>query len=247
MMDPLAALAELGVLRRPELCGHVCDPVFPRGGEREGVTARPSVSAVRIRARRDLAEILNDVRAELAERRQRISIEQLNNVARRAPSPLDALAALLAEGGHRRTCQVAAAGQLACDADWRTRLVPVPAERRNASARRMTGTVHRVEYRVGLSRHRPVGAEINENCEPVPRQAGTPRDWCSVLAASASRGGDRARQGNYGRRSRRIQTIVVRQQWTALGRRRRAGGPRCCRAANWRSPGLEFSREYREP
>ena len=45
-----------------------------------------------------LDEILAGVRADLAERQSRVSLEQLKDQARRAPSPLDALAALKAEG-----------------------------------------------------------------------------------------------------------------------------------------------------
>jgi indole-3-glycerol phosphate synthase len=45
-----------------------------------------------------LDEILDGVRADLAERQRRVSLEQLKDMARRAPSPLDALAALKAEG-----------------------------------------------------------------------------------------------------------------------------------------------------
>jgi indole-3-glycerol phosphate synthase len=45
-----------------------------------------------------LDEILDGVRADLAERRQRVSLEQLKDLARRAPSPRDALAALKADG-----------------------------------------------------------------------------------------------------------------------------------------------------
>ena len=45
-----------------------------------------------------LDEILDGVRADLAERQRRVSLEQLKDMARRAPSPLDALAALKAQG-----------------------------------------------------------------------------------------------------------------------------------------------------
>jgi indole-3-glycerol phosphate synthase len=45
-----------------------------------------------------LDEILEGVRADLADRQQRVSLEQLKDMARRAPSPLDALAGLKAEG-----------------------------------------------------------------------------------------------------------------------------------------------------
>ena len=45
-----------------------------------------------------LDEILEGVRADLAERQSRVSLEQLKDLAGRAPSPLDALAALKAEG-----------------------------------------------------------------------------------------------------------------------------------------------------
>jgi indole-3-glycerol phosphate synthase len=45
-----------------------------------------------------LDEILEGVRADLAERQSRVSLEQVKNLARKAPSPLDALAALKAEG-----------------------------------------------------------------------------------------------------------------------------------------------------
>jgi indole-3-glycerol phosphate synthase len=45
-----------------------------------------------------LDEILDGVRADLAERQRRVSLEQLKDMVRRAPSPLDALAALKAEG-----------------------------------------------------------------------------------------------------------------------------------------------------
>jgi indole-3-glycerol phosphate synthase len=45
-----------------------------------------------------LDEILDGVRADLAERQRRVSLEQLKDMARRAPSPLDALAALRVEG-----------------------------------------------------------------------------------------------------------------------------------------------------
>ena len=45
-----------------------------------------------------LDEILEGVRADLAERQSRVSLEHLKDQARRAPSPLDALAALKSEG-----------------------------------------------------------------------------------------------------------------------------------------------------
>ncbi len=45
-----------------------------------------------------LDEILEGVRADLAERQSRVSLEQLKGLARRAPSPLDALGALKAKG-----------------------------------------------------------------------------------------------------------------------------------------------------
>jgi indole-3-glycerol phosphate synthase len=45
-----------------------------------------------------LDEILEGVRADLAERQSRVSLEQLKDMARRAPSPLDALGALKADG-----------------------------------------------------------------------------------------------------------------------------------------------------
>ena len=45
-----------------------------------------------------LDEILEGVRADLAERQTRVSLEQLKDMARRAPSPLDALGALKADG-----------------------------------------------------------------------------------------------------------------------------------------------------
>jgi indole-3-glycerol phosphate synthase len=45
-----------------------------------------------------LDEILDGVRADLAERQRRVPLEQLKDMARRAASPLDALAALKADG-----------------------------------------------------------------------------------------------------------------------------------------------------
>ena len=45
-----------------------------------------------------LDEILEGVRADLADRQRRVSLEQLKDMARRAQSPVDALAALKAEG-----------------------------------------------------------------------------------------------------------------------------------------------------
>ena len=45
-----------------------------------------------------LDEILEGVRADLAERQSRVSLEQLKEQARKAPSPLDAMATLKAEG-----------------------------------------------------------------------------------------------------------------------------------------------------
>ncbi len=45
-----------------------------------------------------LDEILEGVRADLAGRQQRVSLDHLKEMARRAPSPLDAMAALKAEG-----------------------------------------------------------------------------------------------------------------------------------------------------
>ena len=45
-----------------------------------------------------LDEILEGVRADLAERQRQVPLEQLKEKARRAPSPLDAMAALKAEG-----------------------------------------------------------------------------------------------------------------------------------------------------
>jgi indole-3-glycerol phosphate synthase len=45
-----------------------------------------------------LDEILDGVRADLADRQRQISLDQLKEMARRAPSPRDAMAALKAEG-----------------------------------------------------------------------------------------------------------------------------------------------------
>ena len=45
-----------------------------------------------------LDEILEGVRADLAERQRNVSLEQLKDMARRQQSPLDALAALKADG-----------------------------------------------------------------------------------------------------------------------------------------------------
>jgi indole-3-glycerol phosphate synthase len=45
-----------------------------------------------------LDEILDGVRADLAERQRQVSLDRLKEMARRAPSPRDALAALRAEG-----------------------------------------------------------------------------------------------------------------------------------------------------
>ena len=45
-----------------------------------------------------LDEILDGVRADLAERQRHVSLDQLKEMARRAPSPRDAMAALKAEG-----------------------------------------------------------------------------------------------------------------------------------------------------
>jgi indole-3-glycerol phosphate synthase len=45
-----------------------------------------------------LDEILDGVRADLAERQRRVPLDQLKEMARRAPSPRDAMAALKAEG-----------------------------------------------------------------------------------------------------------------------------------------------------
>src|SRR5438105_6750875 len=45
-----------------------------------------------------LDEILDGVRADLAERQRRVGLDELKEMARRAPSPRDALLALKAEG-----------------------------------------------------------------------------------------------------------------------------------------------------
>jgi indole-3-glycerol phosphate synthase len=45
-----------------------------------------------------LDEILDGVRADLADRQRRVSLDQLKEMARRAPSPRDAMAALKSEG-----------------------------------------------------------------------------------------------------------------------------------------------------
>ncbi|HEX4257852.1 MAG TPA: indole-3-glycerol-phosphate synthase TrpC, partial [Streptosporangiaceae bacterium] len=45
-----------------------------------------------------LDEILDGVRADLAERQQRVSLDQLKEMAGRAPSPRDAAAALKSDG-----------------------------------------------------------------------------------------------------------------------------------------------------
>src|ERR1700691_3150227 len=45
-----------------------------------------------------LDEILDGVRADLADRQRRVSLDQLKEMAHRAPSPRDAMAALRAEG-----------------------------------------------------------------------------------------------------------------------------------------------------
>jgi hypothetical protein len=45
-----------------------------------------------------LAQILDTVRADLAERQRHVSLEQLKDMAYRSPAPLNALAALMTEG-----------------------------------------------------------------------------------------------------------------------------------------------------
>ena len=61
---------------------------------------RNSTDVTRGRANRVsvLDEILDGVRADLADRQRHIALDQLKEMARRAPSPRDAMAALKAEG-----------------------------------------------------------------------------------------------------------------------------------------------------
>jgi indole-3-glycerol phosphate synthase len=79
-----------------------------------------------------LDEILEGVRADLAERQSRVSLGQLKDQARKAPSPLDALAALKAEG-----VSVIAEVKRASPARWRrsTTRPAWPATTRRAARR----------------------------------------------------------------------------------------------------------------
>jgi indole-3-glycerol phosphate synthase len=61
----------------------------------EEITADPEGTADRVTV---LDEILDGVRADLAERQQRVSLDQLKEMAARAPSPRDGIAALKADG-----------------------------------------------------------------------------------------------------------------------------------------------------
>ena len=80
-------------------------PVRFQGGSHGGtwVAGLPSVAQqFRLRGQANrvsvLDEILDGVRADLAERQRHVSLEHLKEMARRAPSPRDAMAALKAEG-----------------------------------------------------------------------------------------------------------------------------------------------------
>src|SRR6202142_3684397 len=68
--------------------------------ERPGYDRWRNSTDVRGRANRVsvLDEILDGVRADLAERQRRVSLDELKEMARRAPSPRDAMAGLKAEG-----------------------------------------------------------------------------------------------------------------------------------------------------
>src|ERR1700690_3602806 len=68
--------------------------------ERPGYDRWRNSTDVRGRANRVsvLDEILDGVRADLAERQRRVSLDHLKEMARRAPSPRDAMAGLKAEG-----------------------------------------------------------------------------------------------------------------------------------------------------
>src|SRR6202000_3523886 len=59
------------------------------------ITVDPEGTADRVTV---LDEILDGVRADLAERQRRVSLEQLKEMADRAPSPRDGTAALKADG-----------------------------------------------------------------------------------------------------------------------------------------------------
>src|ERR1700735_5475363 len=74
--------------------------VSNNGTRGAGLRSSRKSSDVRGRANRVsvLDEILDGVRADLAERQRRVSLDHLKEMARRAPSPRDALAALEAAG-----------------------------------------------------------------------------------------------------------------------------------------------------
>ena len=59
-----------------------------------------------------LDEILDGVRADLAERQQHVSLEELKDKARQAPSPLDAMPAFKADGITVQQFNESAGGQV---------------------------------------------------------------------------------------------------------------------------------------
>jgi indole-3-glycerol phosphate synthase len=105
--------AKLGTtvrIRTVRGAGYILDPLpQPRADSRGAVTMAPgppgydrwrNSTDVRGRANRVsvLDEILDGVRADLADRQRNVSLDHLKEMARRAPSPRDAVAALKAEG-----------------------------------------------------------------------------------------------------------------------------------------------------
>jgi len=78
----------------PGTVGCLSGPIGGRASI-EKITVDPEGTADRVTV---LDEILDGVRADLAERQQRVSLDQLKELAERAPSPRDGTAALKADG-----------------------------------------------------------------------------------------------------------------------------------------------------
>jgi indole-3-glycerol phosphate synthase len=99
-----AKMGAAGVIRTVRGAGYAL--VQLPGGQSQGhpgdrtTIGGATVPILRGRANRVsvLDEILDGVRADLAERQRHVSLEQLKEMARQAPSPRDAMAALKAEG-----------------------------------------------------------------------------------------------------------------------------------------------------
>ncbi len=158
-----------------------------------------------------LDEILEGVRADLADRQRRVSLEQLKDMARRAPSPRDALAALKADG------------------------VGVIAEVKRASPSARRDGRHRRPGRAGGATTRPAAPRVISVLTEQRRFGGSLDDLAAVRRAGADPGAAQGLRGQLlpalgGPRLRRRPGAADRGRARAE-RAGLAGGAGACRSA----------------